>query len=202
MSRNKRQAREQKRLEEEARRKTTARTRLYRNLGIGAAAAVIGVLFILSFGGEGTPQEGDITAEAWDLPALEGEGRVALADFTGKPTVAVFFASWCEFCEEEVPGFAELSDRLGDQVNWVGINSQDNGGGLREARSWGIADRWPLAEDIDGRNGSGLSTVTFGARGMPLTVVYDEAGTVVHVQRGAIDAAGLLQILQANFDVA
>jgi len=202
MSRNKRQAREQKRLEEEARRKTAARTRLYRNLGIGAAAAVIGVLFILSFGGGGTPQEGDITAEAWDLPSLEGEGRVALADFGGKPTVAVFFASWCEFCEEEVPGFAELSDRLGDQVNWVGINSQDNGRGLGEARSWGIADRWPLAEDIRGNNGSGLSTVTFGTRGMPLTVIYDEAGAVVHVQRGAIDAAGLLQILQANFDVA
>lgn len=202
MSRNKRQAREQKRLEEEARRKTAARTRLYRNLGIGAAVAVVGVLFVLSFGDGGTPQEGDITAAAWDLPSLEGEGRVALADFSGKPTVAVFFASWCEFCEEEVPGFAGLSDQLGDQVNWVGINSQDNGGGLSEARSWGIADRWPLAEDIDGHNGSGLSTVTFGARGMPLTVVYDEAGVVVHVQRGAIDAAGLLQILQANFDVA
>ena len=55
---------------------------------------------------------------------------------------------------------------------------------------------WPIARDIGGRNQSGLSVNTFGARGMPLTVIYDESGVVVHVQRGGISAEHLLDLLE------
>lgn len=164
--------------------------------------AVFAVFAFFSFGGSGEPLTGDTSAEAWDLPALEGEGRIALADFQGTPTVAVFFASWCEVCEGEMPGFVALSDQLGDQVSWVGINSQDNGQGKRDAGRWGIDGRWPLARDIGGSTGNSLSTATFGMRGMPLTVIYDSNGVVFHVQRGGINAAGLLSLLQAGFGVA
>ena len=36
---------------------------------------------------------------------------------------------------------------------------------------------------------------------MPLTVIYDQAGTVVHIQRGAMSAANLQQLLVQNFDI-
>jgi len=193
------QRHEQKRREQEARQKAAARKRGIRMVGIGAALAVAIVLLLVAIWPE--PLEGDTTAESWDLPQLSGEGRVALADFSGKPTVAAFFASWCTVCEEEIPQFLNVSEQLGDQVNFVGINTQDSGRGMGDAEKWGIARAWPLARDIGGGSGSGLSTGTFGMRGSPLTVLYDEQGTVVHVQRGGISGSQLLQTLEQLFGV-
>jgi len=51
------------------------------------------VIILLTFT-EGDSAVGSAETDSWDLPALDGEGRVALADFQGKPTVAAFFANW------------------------------------------------------------------------------------------------------------
>lgn len=174
-------------------------------VGAGIAAAGVLVAGVVAVGivTAGPALSGNTSATAWDLPALGDPGaRVALADFRGKPTVAVFFASWCEVCEHEIPGFVALSDQLGDAVNWVGINSQDHGRGMGDATRWGIDTRWPLARDVDFGDGRGLATGTFSARGMPLTVIYDEAGAVVHVQLGGISADGLLGLLDRAFGIA
>ncbi len=188
--------------QEAARRKAQRNQRFFIGAGVIAVAALFGGLVFSSIGGGGSGLTGDSSATAWDLPALDGsEQRIALADFSGKPTVAVFFASWCDVCEIEIPQFVTLSDQLGDAVNWVGINSQDRGRGRGDAAKWGIDTRWPLARDIGSGDGRELSAATFGARGMPLTVIYDEDGGVVHVQRGGISAEGLLQILDAAFDI-
>jgi thiol-disulfide isomerase/thioredoxin len=162
-----------------------------------AGAGLIALLVVLW----PSPQTGDTTAEAWDLPQLDGDGRVAIADFAGTPTVAAFFASWCDVCEDEIPEYLAVSQQVGDQVQFVGIDTQDNGGGLGDAEKWGIAGVWPLARDIGGHNGSGLSTGTFGARGSPMTAFYDASGTVVHIQQGGLTGAQLLATLDELFGI-
>ncbi len=97
----------------------------------------------------------------------------------------------------EIPEFLTLSQNLGDRANFVGINTQDNAGGLGDARKWGIDEAWPLARDVGNGNASSLSAATFGARGMPMTVVYDADGTVAHVQRGYFDPEALLTLLES-----
>jgi len=57
----------------------------------------------------------------WSLPALDGAGTVALAQFRGRPTVVNFFASWCSACDFELPGFATVSRQLSGQVHFVGV---------------------------------------------------------------------------------
>jgi cytochrome c biogenesis protein CcmG/thiol:disulfide interchange protein DsbE len=187
------QRRDQRRQEAEDNRRAAARKSTILNVGIAGAigVALIGLLVVLW----PAPAVGNTTATAWDLPELDGDGRVALADSLGTPTVAAFFASWCEVCEDEIPEYLAVSQQVGDQVHFVGIDTQDNGSGLGDAERWGIAGVWPLARDIGGTNGSGLSTGTFGARGSPMTVFYDEAGTVVHVQQGGLSAEQLLTAL-------
>jgi thiol-disulfide isomerase/thioredoxin len=187
------QQRDQRRQEADDRRKAEARKNTIRNVGIAGAigVALIGLLVVLW----PEPAVGNTTATAWDLPELDGEGRVAIADSYGTPTVAAFFASWCEVCEHEIPDYLAVSQQVGDQVHFVGIDTQDNGSGLGDAERWGIAGVWPLARDIGGTNGSGLSTGTFGARGSPMTVFYDEEGQVVHVQQGGLSAQQLLAAL-------
>lgn len=187
------QHREEKaRLAEEKRRKES-RQRTMRMAGGGVAVVVFLALFLVSVWP--SPAVGDTTEEAWDLPALEGDGRVALADFVGKPTVVAFFASWCTVCEQEIPQLLVLSEEIGDEVNFVGINSQDNGQGGGDAAKWGITGRWPLAKDIGNGNGSGLSGQTFGMRGMPLNLIYDGSGNLVHVQRGGLTPQNAVALL-------
>lgn len=182
-----------KRVEQQARRKQAQNKKLIRNgVVIGLAALALLVLLVSTWP---EPEVGSTEAEAWDLPALVGDGRYTLSDFNGQPTVAVFFASWCTVCEHEIPEFLAVSQEIGDRVNFVGINSQDNGRGGGDADKWGITGEWPIAKDIGGRNQSGLSVETFGARGMPLTVIYTSDGAVAHIQRGGMSGQQLVALL-------
>ena len=87
--------------------------------------------------------------------------------------ILLFQAAW----------LAALSAELGPEVDFVGVNSQDGGRGGGMAETTGI-DAWPLVRDVGGNDGRGLSAA-FGARGMPLTVIYDAEGAVADVQLGA-----------------
>ena len=193
MARNTKTQQGKKRAEQEARQKQAHKKQVLRNSVIGAAVVIVLVTILAVTWPE--PDVGSTEAEAWDLPALVGEGRYTLSDFSGDPTVAVFFASWCTVCEHEIPDFLAVSKEIGDDVNFIGINSQDNGRGGGDADKWGITGEWPIARDIGGRNQSGLSVDTFGARGMPLTVIYTPNGTVAHIQRGGISGQQLVDLL-------
>jgi thiol-disulfide isomerase/thioredoxin len=203
MSRSKRAKSAAKQAEKAQRERVARRNRVIRTSAISVVTVAVFAFAFVSLGGTGTALTGDTGATTWDLPGLDDtEERITLESHSGTPTVAVFFASWCEVCEAEMPGFVRVSDQLGDQVSWVGINTQDNGAGFPDAEKWGIDTRWPLARDIGGTNGSNLSTATFGMRGMPLTVFYDEIGEIVHIQRGGLSAEQLLGFLQQTFDVS
>lgn len=181
------------------RRRKAQKKKLFTRLAVAAGVALFGVVFVLSLSEGDQAAAGVTDTESWDLPALDGEGRVALADFEGKPTVAAFFASWCTICQRELPGFAALSHAVSDQVNFVGINTMNNGSGLPFARQAGI-DHWPLARDIGQHDGRQLAT-NFGARGSPTTVIYDADGNVVDVTLGALTAGQLAQKLNQLFGV-
>ncbi len=188
-----------KRAEAEQRRRTSRRRQAARSVAIGGGIAALLVAALVVFW-PGPAPTGATAPEAWDLPLLaDSEQRVTLAEFGGKPTVAAFFANWCPHCRRELPGFAELSAQIGDVVNFVGINSQNNGRGLGFAREMGI-DSWILARDVGGSDGRGLSTA-FGAQGMPLTVIYSPDGVVTEIIRGPISAPNLLDLLRQNFDI-
>lgn len=180
------------------RRRDANRKKLLTRLLLGAGVAVFAVVFVLSLS-EGDQAVGTTDVDGWDLPALDGEGRVNLAQFEGKPTVAAFFASWCHICQRELPGFAQLSRVVADDVNFVGINTMNNGSGLPFARQVGI-DHWPLARDVGQHDGRQLAT-NFGARGSPTTVLYDADGNVVDVTLGGLTAAQLAQKLNQFFGV-
>lgn len=180
------------------RRRQAQRNTLLTRIAVGAGVAVLAVVFVLAFA-EGDTAVGSTEIDGWDLPALDGDGRVALADFEGKPTVAAFFANWCTVCLRELPGFGQLSSIVDEQVNFVGINTMNNGSGLPFAQQMGIS-HWPLARDIGQHDGRQLA-VNFGARGSPTTVLYDENGNVVDVTLGALTAGQLAQKLDQFFGV-
>ncbi|MGH8975546.1 MAG: TlpA disulfide reductase family protein [Acidimicrobiia bacterium] len=176
-------------------------------LVVGAVAvAVLGVVAFFSFRGAGQDRaapEADITdPSAFNLPALEGEGRVRLADFKGTPLVVNFFASWCGPCNVELPHFADAAKKLEGKVRFVAINAQE----LSPSAAMAMAERHRLEEsgitlgrDSGGRAGSLLHDAL--GRGMPLNAFYDAQGRLIDVGRGALLEGRLAERLNHFYGV-
>lgn len=162
---------------------------------------IVGIVAALSLRGGGTSgsNQGSGSTTAWNLPRLNGQGRIRLADFRGKPTVVNFFASWCENCRFELPGFSKVSKELQGKVAFVGVNSLDDGKGMAMARQFDIA-WWPLAQDL-GSGDTGEFHDNLGARGMPATVFYDSDGKIVDFTGGALSEKALRDKLRTLYGV-
>jgi len=48
--------------------------------------------------------------------------RVQLSDFYGKPTLLVFWATWCGPCKEELPDLEAMYQKYGNEMNFVMVN--------------------------------------------------------------------------------
>ena len=164
--------------------------------GVLGVAALIGLAVLAGSGSGGGSGVSDPTA--FDLPAIEGDARVRLADFRGKPVVVNFFASWCTACDFELPGFARVSDELRDQVTFVGVAALETGDPMTMPERHGIT-WWPLARDI-GSRGNDLHAA-LGGRGMPITAFYDDTGNLLHVDMGAIDEAALRERIRSLYQI-
>ena len=167
---------------------------------IGVGVAIMAGVLVLSLQGQES-QSGEAAAEAFDLPAIEGDDRVALADFRGKPVVVNFFASWCTACDAELPYYADVSEEVRDEVTFVGVNALENGDRLAMPERHGIT-WWPLARDIGGNNGSGLHD-DLGIRpgSMPGTAFYDADGALLTVVPGSVSEADLRASLEQFYGV-
>jgi thiol-disulfide isomerase/thioredoxin len=146
----------------------------------------------------------DVTDPArFDLPTIDGTGRVRLADFEGTPLVVNFFASWCEPCKEELPDFAEASRKLAGKVAFVAVNSKELSApsGIALARSNGLAEAGiTLARDV-GPGGSGLHDAYDVRQAMPVNAFYDAQGKLLYVAPGQLTPDKLREQLQKFFGV-
>lgn len=130
------------------------------------------------------PPEKREVAAAFDVPALDGSGRVRLAEHRGRPVVVNFWASWCGPCRSETPELVRFAgahpgvEVIGLAVNDLPADSR------RFAKEYGI----PYRLGIDRRGGVGAD---YGIIGLPVTVVIDAQGRLVANHAGEIDAAEL-----------
>src|SRR3954447_19274538 len=66
-------------------------------------------------------------ADRGDPIALSGkdlDGKpISLEAMRGKPTVVTVWGSWCASCRKDSPYLVAAKKQLGDQVNFVGIDS-------------------------------------------------------------------------------
>lgn len=119
--------------------------------------------------------------------------KVELDELRGKPLVLNYWASWCPFCISEMPDFQKVYEDVSDQVEFIGVNIQDD---LSSARK--LADqtgvRYPLVSDPDGavyRRLRGFS--------MPTTWFIDEEGRIVERFSGPLTAQQLAERIREHF---
>ena len=122
------------------------------------------------------PFEGE-RAPSFQAPTMSGT-NLRLDETRGKPTVLVFWASWCGPCRKEAPQVARIASSYGAEVNILGINTGESiGVAQRAAAEMGIS--WPVLMDSDG-----AIQAQYKVSGIPLVLILDKEGLVRHRNHG------------------
>src|SRR5690606_8582167 len=106
------------------------------------------------------------------IQTLNGKGTFSLGSTRGKAVIVDFWATWCQPCKQSFPKLEELSKRLGDKVEIIGISVDDEQKGVLEfAKENGatFAIAWDEGHAIASRWKVGT---------MPTTFIVDGAGKV------------------------
>lgn len=114
------------------------------------------------------------TAPAFDLPRLDGRGRIDLASLRGKkPIVLDFWASWCVPCIHESKRLEAARKEYGDRVAFIGVDTKDFSSDARQwQRKHGIT--YPSVHD-----GSGSVLAKWGGLPIPRIFFVARSGKVV-----------------------
>lgn len=99
--------------------------------------------------------------------------KISSSDLRGKVVIIDFWATWCQPCKREMPGYQKLLDRYGSRglavVGFKATMMMDTEDPVRFAREVGV--HYPLAvanADIVEKFG--------GLQGLPTTFLYDRRG--------------------------
>lgn len=117
---------------------------------------------------------GEIGSSLPDFSAKDLQGRsVSSADLRGKVVLIDFWATWCQPCKKEMPGYQTLADRYGSQgfvvIGFKFETMPDMEDPLQFAK--GIGVHYPLAVATDD-----LKQKFGGIEGLPTTMLYDRHG--------------------------
>jgi thiol-disulfide isomerase/thioredoxin len=155
--------------------------------GAGVAAVAAGVATALWRHPRGEPQ----TTRTWTQDRFDTPdgGKLALADFTGKPLLLNFWASWCPPCVKEMPlldRFAQERRGAGWQVVGLAIDKIEP---VRE-----FLAKHPVGYPIAVAGLEALEWLrSLGnvGGGLPFSVAFDSRGAVAQRKLGEITAPEL-----------
>jgi cytochrome c biogenesis protein CcmG/thiol:disulfide interchange protein DsbE len=126
------------------------------------------------------------------LPQMDAAGFSQLmGDLTGTPVVVNYWAAWCTPCKAEAPLLVAAHRRLGDRVQFIGVDMQDFRDG---ARAFIHENALTYPSVFDPPNAIGLSYDLFSP---PMTQFWDADGHLTATVRGQISQDALRANLAA-----
>lgn len=122
-----------------------------------------------------------------DFTVTDRDGNaVRLSDFSGKPVILNFWASWCGPCKSEMPEFEEAYHRYGEEIAFLLVNVTDGSSEtVTSATSYidGQGYTFPIYFDTTLE-----ASILYGASAIPLTYFIDANGNLVARAAGALSA--------------
>lgn len=141
-------------------------------------------------------QEETAKQAAPEFTVYDQEGNAyTLADFRGKPVILNFWATWCGYCQVEMPDFDEKYQQYGEDIQFVMLNVTDGSQDTVESASAYIAEQgysFPVYYDTELN-----ATRAYNANGLPVTFFIDAEGNFVAWQQGMMTA----ETLQIGIDM-
>lgn len=125
---------------------------------------------------------------------LDGNAH-KLSDFRGKPVILNFWATWCGYCQVEMPDFDEKYQQYGEDIHFIMLNVTDGAQETVESASAFIAQEgytFPVYYDTDMD-----ATASYNTSGLPVTYFIDAEGNFVAWQQGMMTA----ETLQIGIDM-
>jgi len=162
---------------------------------LGGAGAVATSTVPAALTGEGTSEAIEpVTIQTIDAPGSR-DGEVTIpAD--GRPTFVDFFGTWCPPCAEQMPALGEAHDRVGDEVLFASVTTEDVGGSVSEsdvADWWREHDgNWLVAADVTAELAAKLDV-----GGYPTAVALDADGRIAWSDSGVHTADELVARIEA-----
>jgi thiol-disulfide isomerase/thioredoxin len=147
------------------------------------------VVFGLAPSGNGGRRAPALPSERLAGPPVTLSGLLASAH--GRPSLVVFWASWCDPCAAEAPALESFSRSAQGRGRIVGVDwSDQRSGAVRFVHRY----RWtfPTLRDAEGLVGN-----EYGLTDLPTTFVLDGAGQIAATLRGPQTAASLTRALRS-----
>jgi len=130
----------------------------------------------------------DRAAPALTLKDLAGN-KVSLASFKGKVVIVDFWATWCEPCKVEIPGYIELQKKYGAEglvIIGVSVDKLKPAAVLKftQAHEMNYTVVMGTIDHIDAFSGTPGGDII-----LPTTFLVNRAGRIVHEKQGLMDHA-------------
>lgn len=69
------------------------------------------------------------TAPAWEAVNFQGQSVAFPELVDGKPTIMIFWASWCSYCKAFMPYLKDIQDEYGEDIEIIAVNIREDEGG-------------------------------------------------------------------------
>lgn len=140
------------------------------------------------------PNEGEVLPVV-DLENAQGE-KISTESLLAKPLILNFWFSTCEPCKREMPVLQKVHEATKDEIEFVGVNPQDNPEGAEKfAAKYGVD--YQLLLD---RNGVLVSKV--GISTFPTTLFVNQDGQVILQYAGEVTESKLLELIDEAFGIS
>lgn len=131
-----------------------------------------------------------------DFTMTDKDGNeVKLSNFSGKPIVLNFWASWCGPCQMEMPDFEEMYKTYGKEVQFVMVNMTDGSQETVESAAQFITEKgytFPVYYDTKMEGAYYYSVYS-----LPTTYFIDAQGYVSASNKGMISGENLQKGIEA-----
>lgn len=149
------------------------------------AALLIVIVLLVACSGESTPEakgtlssDSGNTKESASFPFMGvAELDTYLAANSGKPTMVLFWTTWCPSCKQEIPEMELLNKSHGDKMNIITISLDEKVAALDKFFEKGMLD-------LPVYVGDQAIAEKFNVSAIPTLVIFNKEGKMTFAQPG------------------
>jgi thiol-disulfide isomerase/thioredoxin len=123
---------------------------------------------------------------------LQGK-KVSLSDFSSRPVLLTFWATWCTVCKDELPALQALEQRYSSSgFKVLAVNYRETN--TERMRQYFAGVNVRLQSVID--PGAAIATAYGVDVGLPVNILVDKAGRVARIMVGEVPTASIEAAIQ------